>query len=704
MVDLFKKKAKSNPSQAQTPSDENANMLPNNKKSKSELATKKTNTILLFIAFIMLGIFLVGTIFTANQNQQNIENIEKTQIPTSQVKEAPTEDFTYIPPTLTADPNNIKLENVIIGNETFNSIMLSVSNAPIKITEITPSTTVDGLNIDQDCTERELIPANGSCIINIIWTPTKVENKNIFLLVKYNDPEGESAINDKNEKGKIRSFKINISLSSMEKPAPVVVEQKEPEVDEFFEEEEEEEYEEEPAPADEEEVDEFTEAIAPVMNQKEQRKRTIYPDDCKKYASKAYDFSGTFIGWVQSNNDVFSPNCTTVIGSLQEDGMVLETATGKIIGKGSVHDKKKSEEKRIELALPMLDEVMNSVESGNFNPNFEDVWNNRLLVKEDGYGGKNVDYDLYKADDPLNIIGKQKNELIPFSITDSSQISSMPKDERYVLRQAKPIPAVLNRPIYFGNINYGRPDSEVSDGTRYAEQTTAVATVERNVYGGDGRTIIIPSGSQLIGSAVAPGGTGLQEIEKISINWNRLIRPDGAEFDLGAVANYTGDAQGRQGVAGKNDTEYMRDLFVKPLLYSAIPVLMEAIFPSSSQFVTRTKRSDGTYQALETFIDEESENLFATDQTNYGWDPEDIQTIANMSSKDKMKLEIQQNWKTTMQKLIEQSAKTSIPFTVPAGTRIMIFLDKDIMLRIDENMDEAIGDSVYQHTDTIQAE
>lgn len=689
MVDLFKKKAKSNPSQAQTPSDENANMLPNNKKSKSELATKKTNTILLFIAFIMLGIFLVGTIFTANQNQQNIENIEKTQIPTSQVKETPIEGI-YIQPVLTADPNNIKLENVIIGNETFNSIMLSVSNAPIKITEITPSTPVDGLGIDQDCTERESISPNANCIINIIWTPTKVENKNIFLLVKYNDPEGESAINDKNEKGQIRSFKINISLSSMEKPAPVVVEQKEPEVDEFFEEEEEEEeeYEEEPVPADEEEVDEFTEAVAPVMNQKEQRKRTIYPDDCKKYASKAYDFSGTFIGWVQSNNDVFSPNCTTVIGSLQEDGMVLETATGKIIGKGSVHDKKKSEEKRIELALPMLDEVMNSVESGNFNPNFEDVWNNRLLVKEGGYGGKDVDYDLYKADDPLNIISKQKNELIPFSITDPFQISSMPKDERYVLRQAKPIPAVLNRPIYFGNINYGDQDGSFI-------QTTAIATVERNVYGGDGRTIIIPAGSQFIGTAEEPAGVGLQEIEKISIAWDRLIRPDGAEFDIASVGSYTGDAQGRQGVAGKNDTEYMRDLFVKPLLYSAIPVLMEAIFPSSSQFVTRAKRSDGTYQTIDTFIDENGEKavelMTEDNRDDYNWDLGDTQTIANMSSKDKMKLEIQQNWKSTMQKLIEQSAKTSIPFTVPAGTRIMIFLDKDVMLRIDEDQDNMLG-------------
>jgi hypothetical protein len=73
---------------------------------------------------------------------------------------------------------------------------------------------------------------------------------------------------------------------------------------------------------------------------------------------------------------------------------------------------------------------------------------------------------------------------------------------------------VLNRPIYFGNINYGD-----QDGTMYAAETTAVATVERNVYGGDGRTIIIPAGSQLIGIAVAPEGTGLQEIQRRYSSW-----------------------------------------------------------------------------------------------------------------------------------------------------------------------------------------
>ncbi|MBD5405842.1 TrbI/VirB10 family protein [bacterium] len=683
--------------QATSPSDENAKMLPPEKQSKSDISTKQTNTILLFIAFIMLGIFVVGAIFTANKNQNDMGAINQATSKETTTTTL-TETFTYISPIVSSDPQTVKFENIIVGNETFNSIMISVANNPIKISDISFSTQVDGLSFDEDCTQRESITPEAGCIINLVWNPTKVENKNIFLLLTYNDPDSQNSPDDpQSEKGKNRTYKINVALSSMEKPAPATQISNEEEEDDFYDEEEyDDEYEDEDddfEPATQSDVRRFTNAVAPAISQS-QTQRTVYPDDCKKYASKAYDFSGTFIGWVQKNNDVFSPNCTKVIGSLQEDGMVLETGTGKLIGKGAVFDKKKAEEKRIETDLPLLEEVMETINAENFNPDFEQVWNNRTLIKAEQKRESTEEYDLYKADDPLNIIGKQKNALVPFSIKTSDQISSMPKDERYVLRQAKPIPAVLNRPIYFGNI-----DKSEIDGTVYREDsTTAVATVERNVYGGDGRTIIIPSGSQLIGQAQAPASGGLQEIAKISIDWQRLIRPDGAEFDLTQITNYTADAQGREGVPGKNDTEYMRDLFMKPLLYSVLPVAMEALFPTSSQFVTRAKRSDGTYQALDTFLNEDGETDvdFASDETSYGWSPTDTQTIANMSSKDKMKLEIEQNWKTTMQKLMEQSAQQSIPFTVAAGTRIMIFLDQDVMLRIDEDMSGLIDEQYEQ--------
>ena len=656
-MDLLKKKKKT---EAKTVSDENTAMLPENKKSKSDLMIQRTNKFLVFIGIGMLVIFVIGAILMANKNVSKISSVEK-QVDT-QTEKKKQDDIPYLPPVVSIEPESIKIENQLIGEDAFNQIIISVLNNPIKITNISSSYNIDGLSLEtEDCTSRTKITANSSCTINLTWLPEKKENKSLFIIIKYDTLENDT-VKTSEEK------KISVSLRSVEPaPPPAPVEE-----DEFFDDFEEDgnyEIDEDIAPETEMEED-IVETTIPVKP-----KRTVMPDDCKKYASKAYDFSGTFIGWVQGNNDVFAPNCSKIIGTMQEDGMVMETGTGRIIGKGTVLDKKKSEEKRIELALPLLEETMQSVDK-SYEPNFEEVMSNRQLVKGGEYNERRTtigdNEDIWQVNDPLKIYINEKNKLIPFTIVATDQLSSMPKDERYVLRQSKPIPAVLNRPIYFS--------SDV------ANDQDITATVERNVFGGDGRTIIIPAGSQLIGVATHPGDVGIQAVQKIGITWNRLTRPDGAEFDLGAVGNYSADAQGRAGVPGKNDTGYMQQLFVKPLLYSALPVALESLFPSTSNLVTRVKRSDGTYNT----IDEVTAAIDGdgADDFSYAWN--DMTYELDMSSKDKIKAEIQQNFKSVMQKLIEDSSKQTIPFTVPSGTRIQVFLNKDIMLRINDEMDEIL--------------
>lgn len=643
-----------------TVSDENASMLPDNKQSRSDVITHKTNVLLALIAISMVVVFAVIAIMKANKNSSEFSSIEK-QITVSDEKKK-LSDVPYMKPIVTVEPETLKIENQTIGDEAFKQILVSVFNNPIKITDISPSLQVENFNVEaQDCLSREKVFANSSCTINISWNPSARENKSLFIIIKYQE------LNEDEVAGE-NSAKVNVSLQSVE---PVVAsDSSSAGEDEFFDEEE---------PVEDEEYS-FDEDIAPVSNKREPApvKKTVMPDNCKKYASKAYDFSGTFIGWVQGNKDVFSPNCSAIIGTMEDDGMVIATGTGKVIGKGAVLDKKKSEERRIELTLPLLDEVIQNV-SAPAEPDFEEIMSNRRKVKDNEYNERRTtigdNEDIYRLEDKLGIYADQIKNKIPFSIVDESQVSSLPKDERYVLRQSKPIPAVLNRPVY------------MSSETGTLQDITA--TVERNVFGGDGRTIIVPSGSQLIGVATYPTPGGIQAVQKINISWNRLIRPDGAEFDLGSVTNYSADAQGRAGVPGKNDTEYMQQLFVKPLLYSALPVAMEAIFPSSSKLVTRVKRSDGTYNIID-----EATNIIddGGDESDYGYAWNESQIFANMSSKDKMKAEVQQNFKSVMQKLIEDSSKQQIPFTVPSGTRIQVFLNKDIMLRIDDGIDDYLGD------------
>ena len=658
---------KKNINKAATVSDENTAMLPDSKQSKSAIITKKTNTLLILIGLGMFFVFIVGAILTANRNQSDFNSVAKEMESIEEQKKQ--KDIPYITPTVIFEPEDIKIEGQPIGEEIFRQIMLSVLANPIKITDISLSYDLDGLSLDSaDCTAREKLAPNSSCTINLSWTPVKKENKNLFIVVKYDEYEND------NVHAKDISKKISVILQSdaSENEEEEVEEIPEEEEDTFFEDEEEE---------PEDDNYEISKDLAPKKSEEVKVKRTIKPDDCKKYASKAYDFSGTFIGWVQGNNDVYTPNCSSIIGTMEDDGMVVESGTGRVIGKGAVLDKKKSEEKRIELALPLLDETMQAV-SGPVQPDFEEVRSNRQMVKSGEAGERRTtigDEDIYRLNDTLGIYTNERKKLVPYGIAESSQISSMPKDQRYVLRQSKPIPAVLNRPVYLSSEQGGKQD--------------ITATVERNVYGGDGRTIIIPSGSQLIGVAEVPESM-LQAVQKINITWNRLIRPDGAEFDLATVGNYSADAQGRAGVPGKNDTQYMQQLFVKPLLYSALPVAMEALFPSTSKIVTRVKRTDGTYNTIDDAIETDGDEGNDSDY-GYAWDQ--TQTVAAMSSKDKMKAEVQQNFKSVMQKLIEDSAKQKIPFTVPSGTRIQVFLNRDIMLRITEDMEDLMPQEAFNY-------
>lgn len=78
------------------------------------------------------------------------------------------------------------------------------------------------------------------------------------------------------------------------------------------------------------------------------------------------------------------------------------------------------------------------------------------------------------------------------------------------------------------------------------------AVVARDVRGFDGRAVLIPRGSKLIGqyrSAVAQGQT------RAFVVWSRLLTPDGVSIDIGSPA---ADRLGRGGLAGETDSHFLR--------------------------------------------------------------------------------------------------------------------------------------------------
>lgn len=78
------------------------------------------------------------------------------------------------------------------------------------------------------------------------------------------------------------------------------------------------------------------------------------------------------------------------------------------------------------------------------------------------------------------------------------------------------------------------------------------AVVSRDVMGFDGRRILIPSGSRLIGqyrSGLTAGQT------RAFIVWTRLTRPDGVTVSLGSPVT---DPLGRAGLSGKVDSHFLK--------------------------------------------------------------------------------------------------------------------------------------------------
>jgi len=651
---LFKTKPKKEPA---PPPASNESILPDDKQSLVVVQTSRINTILVAVGALLITAFLISLFFIGGGNKRGpapppVE--ESDSLP-----EAP-----RIPPSLTSSPQNISMSGDV-GEETAFSISLSVSNAPAQITSVELSAASESISIDNDCVSRGRVDVDSGCTVNIFYAPSKPGNRNIFINVVFIDP----AERDGSEK----TFRIPLSLSARASPTDAYDEQEEEEYD------------------DEDDDDDEEDDFVPAQPQPKQRvepqpavPRTSYPD-CRKYATKAYDFAGVFLGWVQ-NQDVFAPNCSVIIGRLRDNGIVEEAGTGRIIGRSAVPGgQRMSDDERINLILPEIADATRPPPQADI----ADIMANREEVRGSG-GGMDL-IGNRRADDPLGLFDRQRSKFVPQRIADTQQnVSSDPKDERYVLRQTKPIPAVLVRPIYFpGTESINEIGQENFQGP--TERFDAVATVERNVYGGDGRTIVVPTGSMLIGQAERPEDVGMVAIQKINIKWTRLIRPDGAEFDLEKmnVDAYTADAQGRYGVAGKNDTEYMRDLLLRPLLYSALPVAMESLFPTTSNIVTRVRRSDGNYQVLD------DNALVGGGDTvgraeGFGFDLTDSQSTLNMSSRDKMKVEIQQNWKTVANRMLERSLQSRVPFTIPAGTRIQVYLNDDVMLRIGAD-DEMFG-------------
>jgi len=222
----------------------------------------------------------------------------------------------------------------------------------------------------------------------------------------------------------------------------------------------------------------------------------------------------------------------------------------------------------------------------------------------------------------------------------AKQISSWRVDLSEMVLADKPIPAVIAR-----SINSSHP-------------TPVTAVVERNVYAEEGRNVIIPAGSRMIGSLGSVGSSqeATANSAKIEITWERLIRPDGVMFVFQGI---TGDAMGRGGALGYLDQQ----LFKK---YS-MPVLSSMLTSAASYIMAPPNDQGGSDQ--------------------------------QRSPRQEAANDARQNFLNQMNQVFDQMLQDQADIKplvyIPAGTRIIVYPNIDLWLR---TPDRDTQDSANQMT------
>ena len=196
--------------------------------------------------------------------------------------------------------------------------------------------------------------------------------------------------------------------------------------------------------------------------------------------------------------------------------------------------------------------------------------------------------------------------------------SSFPTDMSRVITPDKPLTAVLTYQI----------DTRAT--------VTAVATVDRDVYGSSGRTVVIPRGTKIIGS-VGGGST-----DRVGIAWKQLIRPDGVRF---LFDGNSGDAMGRGGVPGNINNRYLQRYG-----FSLVPTLASAGLTVALGGQSAQSTSNG-----------------GSTQT------QDARAVAAQI--------LSQPLQQITQDLYSKNSNIPVQITIPAGTRLTIWSVGDLRLK-----------------------
>ena len=617
-------------------------------KLKQQFSDLRKNTpkhiqwLLLAAAFVVVLILL--TLLLTRDEEKALENTEDTPI------------------TVNLSPDTIEWINVIVGDTETEKITVSAS-APVKIMKIYTADDIVGLDISkQTCTAMSQIDANTTCSINPEFHPTAAMTaQTTELYIDWRDVNASDAMKN--------TARVIMVLGAND-PEPIIVPDNAPTA----------EPEPEPTPAAAPapipepkpvatEIKQDIEAIAPssdftfldtptttqapVGNESVYSENTTAPvpsEACSDFAMPAYNLSGVQSGWIRPSGGAYyyhpfsDTECKNPTGTYNPDNGIITDINNPAqkIGTDAEHIGYTT------IQNGTLPQLSNPATERNVNKAYqlttEEISSLAAPQSTNGQNGTNFSGRIKLNEAPKSgvIIGT----------SGSAVFSSDPFDRKFVLRQYKPIPATIVSEVRADPSLYGCT-TDAQGQTSCNGQTLPVrATVDRNVYSDDGRTVVIPTGTLMLGYVTGDIPGPYKTVGRMQINWYQFILPNGVEFNFRTInAPFSGDSQGRAGVPGHGSTDYVEQL-VMPMLTAIVPAAVNMIAPIADTFINQIDLDNNT-----------------------------VVQSGTVRSSELAKQEVITAWNQVAQKLIVDAMDNTIPpFSIAAGTRITVYSPMDLVI------------------------
>lgn len=523
----------------------------------------------------------------------------------------------------------IDWSNTPVG-ETKETEYIITASAPVKILKITINKDIAGLDMADQCTLQQMSidEANG-CKISVTYNPeAAAAPEKVIMTIEWRGVREPDKLSEKTKIALVVGAKGELKTTPA--PQPTLLPEPEPVAvpEPFIEPEPVVEPEPEPVTIKDEirqdietiaPAEIFTPAPAPAQDAAAAQTQS---EACSDFAFPGYNASGRQIGWIKPERGAYyfhpfsDKNCDTPTGVYNPDNGIItdiKDASKKIgtdaehIGYSAVADG----------ALPKLAPAPNAKSAA-------------ATVA-----------DAAPAGGMATVALKTSQLDVQYQSNGTHVVNSAPYDRSFILRQYKPIPATIVSDIR-------------ADVKALAANTIPVrATVDRNVYADNGRTVIIPTGTLLMGYVTGDLPGPYTSIGRMEIKWYQFILPNGVEFNFADKSQdpFSGDAQGRVGVPGRGSTDYMEQ-FVMPLLTAIVPAAVNMIAPVADKFVNQIDLDNNT-----------------------------VVQSGTVRSSELAKNEIITAWNQVAQKLIvDMMDNTTPPFSIAAGTRITVYSPVDLQL------------------------